>query len=46
MSRPPHFPSFDLHNDIWGWIQTMKLFIVQLSPFTCYVILWPVSLRC
>jgi hypothetical protein len=32
MSRPPHSPSFDLPNDIWGGVQNMKLLIVQLPP--------------
>jgi hypothetical protein len=25
MSRPPHSTWFDLPNDIWGWVQNMKL---------------------
>jgi hypothetical protein len=36
MSRPPPFPWFDLPSNIWGWIQNMKLLIVQLPPFSCY----------
>jgi hypothetical protein len=32
MSRPPHSPWFDLPNDIWWWLQIMKVPIVQLSP--------------
>jgi hypothetical protein len=30
MPRPPHSPWFDLPNSIWGWVQNMKLLIVQL----------------
>jgi hypothetical protein len=30
MARPPHSPWSDLPNDIWGWVQNMKLLIVQL----------------
>jgi hypothetical protein len=33
MSRPPHSPLFELPNDIWGWVQNMKLLIVQRPPF-------------
>jgi hypothetical protein len=41
MSRPPHSSWFDLPNDIWGWVQNMKLLIVHLPPFSCYSIhLW------
>jgi hypothetical protein len=25
-------------NDIWGWVQNMKLLTVQLPPLSCYVI--------
>jgi hypothetical protein len=32
MPRPPHFPRFDLPNDMWWRVQIMKLPIVQLSP--------------
>jgi hypothetical protein len=33
MSRPPQSPWFLLPNDIWRWVQNMKLLIVQLhSP--------------
>jgi hypothetical protein len=39
MSRPLHFPWFDVSNDIWGWVQIMKFLIVQLLRFSCYVIL-------
>jgi hypothetical protein len=31
---PPHSPLFDLPNDIWWWVQIMKLLTVQLSPFS------------
>jgi hypothetical protein len=31
MPRPPHSPWFDLPNNIWRWVQIMKLPIVQLS---------------
>jgi hypothetical protein len=37
MSRPPHSPWFNLSNDIWIWVQIMKLLIVQLPPLSCYV---------
>jgi hypothetical protein len=41
MSRPPHSPWFDLTNDIWVWVQNMKLLVVQLPTFSCYFItLW------
>jgi hypothetical protein len=36
--RPPHSASFDLPNDIWGWVQIMKLLTVQLPTFSCYFI--------
>jgi hypothetical protein len=29
MSRPPHSPWLDLPNDIWGWVQIMKLLTVS-----------------
>jgi hypothetical protein len=38
MPRPPHSPSFDLPNNIWRWVQIMKLPTVQLSPFSRYFI--------
>jgi hypothetical protein len=38
MPRTPHSPSFDLPNNIWGWVRNMKLLIVQLPPFSCYFI--------
>jgi hypothetical protein len=28
ISRPSHSPWFDLPNNIWGWVQNMKLLIV------------------
>jgi hypothetical protein len=28
MSRPPHSLWFDLRNDIWGWVQNMKILTV------------------
>jgi hypothetical protein len=34
----PHPPCLDLPNDIWGWVQFMKLLIVQLPPFSWYFI--------
>jgi hypothetical protein len=40
MPRPPHYPSFHLPNNILGWVQNMKLPIVQLPPFSCYSILF------
>jgi hypothetical protein len=39
MPRPPHFPWFDLPNNIWGWVQNMKLLTVQLPPSFRYFIL-------
>jgi hypothetical protein len=36
MSRPPHSPWLDLPNDIWGWVQIIKLLIVQLHPFSYF----------
>jgi hypothetical protein len=38
MSRSPHSPWFDLHNNIWGGVQIMTLLIVQLPPFSCYFV--------
>jgi hypothetical protein len=38
MSRSPHSPWFDLHNNIWGGVQIMTLLIVQFPPFSCYFI--------
>jgi hypothetical protein len=38
MLHPSHSPWFDLPNNIWGWVQNMKLLIVQFSPFSCYFI--------
>jgi hypothetical protein len=32
------YPSFNLPNDIWGWVQIMKLPTVQLSSFSRYII--------
>jgi hypothetical protein len=32
-------PWFYLRNDIWGWVQIMKLLIVRLPPFSCYSML-------
>jgi hypothetical protein len=41
MSRSPHSPWLDLPNDIWEWVQIMKLLTVQLSPFSRHLIpLW------
>jgi hypothetical protein len=37
MPHPPHSPWFDLPN-IWWWVQNMKLLIVQLPPFSWYLI--------
>jgi hypothetical protein len=34
MHHPPHSPWIDLPNDIWGWVQNMKLLIMQLPPFS------------
>jgi hypothetical protein len=31
MPRPPHSPWFRLPNDIWGWIQNMKLLTVFIK---------------
>jgi hypothetical protein len=33
---PTSFSSTWLPNNIWWWVQNMKLFIVQLSPFSRY----------
>jgi hypothetical protein len=38
MPRPPHSPWFDLPNNIWWWVQNMKLPIVQLSSVSRYFI--------
>jgi hypothetical protein len=38
MSSRLHSPWFDLPNYILGWVQIMKLLIVQLPPFSCYFI--------
>jgi hypothetical protein len=38
MPRPPHSPWFDLPNNIWGGEQNMKLLIVQLPPFSRYLV--------
>jgi hypothetical protein len=38
-SCPAQPPWFDLTNDIWGWVQIVNLLIVQLPPFSCYLIL-------
>jgi hypothetical protein len=38
MPRRPHSPSFVLPNNIWWWVQIMKLPTVQLSPFSRYFI--------
>jgi hypothetical protein len=49
MPRPPHSPWLDLSNDIWGWVQIMKLliipkstnyeaFIIQFSSVSCHFI--------
>jgi hypothetical protein len=35
---PPHSPWFDLPNEVWGWVQIMKLSTVQPSPFSAYYI--------
>jgi hypothetical protein len=41
MPRQPHRPWLDLPNHNWGWVQIMKLLIMQLPPFSCYFIpLW------
>jgi hypothetical protein len=34
MSLPHHSPWFHLSNDIWGWVQVMKLPSVQLPSFS------------
>jgi putative component of membrane protein insertase Oxa1/YidC/SpoIIIJ protein YidD len=38
MSRLSHSSWFDVPNNIWGWVQNMKLLIVQLPPLSCYFI--------
>jgi hypothetical protein len=38
----PHLPPWlYMLNDIWGWVQIMKLLTVQLLPFSCYFFLDP-----
>jgi hypothetical protein len=32
MSYPSHPPSFDDPNNIWQWLQIVKLLIMQFSP--------------
>jgi hypothetical protein len=29
MTYPPHSPWLDLPNDIWGWVQIMKLLVIN-----------------
>jgi hypothetical protein len=36
--RPPYSNWLDLPNDIWGWVQIMKLLTVLTPPFSCYFI--------
>jgi hypothetical protein len=36
MPCPPHSPWFELPNNIWWWVQIMKLHTVQLSAFSRY----------
>jgi hypothetical protein len=38
MPCQPHSSWLDLPNDIWQWVQIMKLPTVQLSPLSCYFI--------
>jgi len=38
MPRQSHFPSFHHPSNIWCWLQVMKLFIMQSSPFPCYLV--------
>jgi hypothetical protein len=38
MHRPPHSPWLNLPNEIWGWVQIMKLLILLLPPFSCYFV--------
>jgi hypothetical protein len=38
MPRPSHSPWFDLPNNIWWWVQIMKLPTVQLSASSRYFI--------
>jgi hypothetical protein len=45
MPCPPHSPWFYLPNNIWWWVQIMKLPILQLSPFSLYFIPLRSSLR-
>jgi hypothetical protein len=38
---PAYLILLDVPTNIWGWVQNMKLLIVQLPPFSCYFIpLW------
>jgi hypothetical protein len=36
MPCSPHFPWFNLPNDIWGWVKIMKLIIVQFLFFSLW----------
>jgi hypothetical protein len=36
MSCPPHSPWFDLPNDIWGWVQIMKLLLYSTGYITSW----------
>jgi hypothetical protein len=38
MPCPYHSPWFDLPNDVWGWVQIMKLPVVQLSLISRFFI--------
>jgi hypothetical protein len=38
MPLPSHSPWFDLPNNILGWVQVMKFFVVQLPPLSFYFI--------
>jgi hypothetical protein len=38
MSCQPHYPWFDLLNNIWGWVHNTTLLIVQLPTVSCYFI--------
>jgi hypothetical protein len=38
MPRPPHSPWLDLPDDVWKWVQVMKLLIVQLPSFFRHII--------
>jgi hypothetical protein len=35
---PPRSTLFDQPNNVWWWVQIMKLHIVHLSPFSYYLI--------